>query len=138
MLRKVLEDKEGEIKDAKDKLCQAKEDAIREYLDSNEVIKELGISFADGFNDCFCQVKAFFLDLDLSHITINAEGQTLTHHVDFEGPDKLFADDTNPDPQGDGEAAHTNQEKFVKDSTRQLEGDQTVEKKNEKTPVVQQ
>ena len=35
MLRKVLEDKEGEIKDAKDKLCQAKEDAIREYLDSN-------------------------------------------------------------------------------------------------------
>ena len=138
VLRKVLEDKEREIKDAKDKLCQAKEDAIREYLDSNEVIKELGISFADGFNDCFCQVKASFLDLDLSHITINAEGQTLTHHVDFEGPDKLFADDTNLDPQGDGEAAHTDQEKFVKDSTRQLEGDQTVEEKNEKTPAVQQ
>ena len=138
MLRKVLEDKEGEIKDAKDKLYQAKEDAIREYLDSNKVIKELGISFADDFNDCFCQVKASFLDLELSHITIDAEGQTLTYHVDFEGLDKLFADDTNPDPHGDGEAAHTDQEKFVKDSTRQLEGDQTVEEKNEKTPAVQQ
>ena len=76
--------------------------------------------------------------MDLSHITINAKGQTLTHHVDFEGPDKLFVDDTNPDPQSDGEAAHIDQEKFIKDSTRQLEGDQTVEEKNEKTLAVQQ
>ena len=53
MLRKVIEDKEGEIKDAKDKLCQAKKDTIREYRDFNALISELGTSFADGFDDCF-------------------------------------------------------------------------------------
>ena len=35
MMRKVLEDKEKEIKDAKDQLRQAKEAVIREYHDSN-------------------------------------------------------------------------------------------------------
>lgn len=63
VLKKVLEDKKGEIKDAKDSLRQAKEDAIREYCDSNELIKELGTPFTDGFDDCFHQVKAFFLNL---------------------------------------------------------------------------
>ena len=53
VLRKVIEDKEGEIKDAKDKLCQAKKDTIREYRDFNALISELGTSFADGFDDCF-------------------------------------------------------------------------------------
>lgn len=71
MLRKVLKDKEGEINDVKDQLCQAKEDAIQEYRDSDAFLKELGSSFADGFDDCFRQVKASFPDLDLSHIPIN-------------------------------------------------------------------
>ena len=73
-MRNVFEDKEGEVRDAKDKLCQAKEDAIREYRDSNALIKELGISFAEGFEDYFRQVKASFLDLDLSHFIIDTEG----------------------------------------------------------------
>ena len=34
-MRKVLKDKEREIKDAKDQLCQSKEAAIHEYRDSN-------------------------------------------------------------------------------------------------------
>ena len=74
VLGKVFEDKEEEIKDAKDSLHQAKEDSIREYRDSNAVIKELGTSFTNGFNDCFRQVKASFPNLDLSHITIDVEG----------------------------------------------------------------
>lgn len=93
MLRQVLEDKEGEIKDAKDSLRQAKEDTIKEYRDSNALLSELGTSFADGFDDCLCQVKASFLDLDLSHITIDPESQTPACLVDTEGTDEHFGDD---------------------------------------------
>ena len=50
-LRKVLEDKEKEVKDAKDQLCQAKEAVIHEYHDSNALLEELGTFYADGFND---------------------------------------------------------------------------------------
>ena len=50
-MRKVLEDKEKEIKDAKDQLCQAKEAAIREYRDLDALLKELGTSNVDDFND---------------------------------------------------------------------------------------
>ena len=46
---------------------------IKEYRDSDTLIKELGGSFVDGFNDCFRQVKASFPDLDLSHISIEAQ-----------------------------------------------------------------
>ena len=43
-----------------------------EYRDSDALLKELGGSFVDSFDDCFHQVKASFLDLDLSHISIEA------------------------------------------------------------------
>ena len=49
MLRQVLEDKEKEISDAKDRLRQVKDEAIREYHDSNTLLAELGGSFAEGF-----------------------------------------------------------------------------------------
>ena len=71
-LKKILKDKEVEISKAKGHLYQAKEDAIWEYRDSNAFLKEFGGFFADGFDDCFCQVKASFLDLDLFHISIDA------------------------------------------------------------------
>ena len=57
VLKKILKDKEEEILEAKGQLRQAKEDAVREYRDSNAPLKELGGSFADGFDNCFCQLK---------------------------------------------------------------------------------
>lgn len=72
LLRKVLKDKEDEISKLKKQLRQAKKDKIKEYRDSNALIKELGGSFADCFYKCFCQVRKFFPDLDLSHIFIDA------------------------------------------------------------------
>ena len=54
MLKKILKDKEEEILEAKGQLRQAKEDAVREYRDSDAPLKELGGSFADGFDNCFC------------------------------------------------------------------------------------
>lgn len=54
VLRKVLKDKEDEISKSKKQLRQAKKDVIKEYCVSNALIKKLGGSFADGFDDCFC------------------------------------------------------------------------------------
>jgi len=74
-LNKILKDKEVEISEAKSQLRHAKDVAIREYRDSNDLLKELSNSFADDFDDCIRQVKAFFPDLDLSYISI-AQPQT--------------------------------------------------------------
>ena len=52
LLKKALADKDKEIKDANDRLRQAKEEAIREYRDSDALLAELGGSFAEGFDDC--------------------------------------------------------------------------------------
>ena len=68
LLRQVLEDKEKEISDTKDQYCQAKEEAIHEYRDSDPLLAELGSSFAKGFDDCLRQVKTSFPDLDLYHV----------------------------------------------------------------------
>lgn len=73
-LKKVLKDNEDEISQSKKLLCRAKEDTIKEYRDSDALLAELGGFFADDFDDCLRQVKASFLDLDLSHITIDAKG----------------------------------------------------------------
>lgn len=91
-MKKVLKDKENEISKSKKQLHWAREDAIKEYRDSDALLAELGGSFADGFDDCLHQVKASFLDLDLSHTTINGEGQTPACYVESEG-----TDDVNPD-----------------------------------------
>ena len=69
-----------------------------EYRDSDALLKEIVGSFFDGFDNCFHQVKASFLDLDLSHISIEAQAQTLAHPVYSEGINELFVDDSTPDP----------------------------------------
>ena len=75
-MQKVLVDKEKEIKEAKDRLRQVKEEAICEYRDSDALLAELGGSFAKGFDDYLRQVKASHLDLALSNINIDAPAQT--------------------------------------------------------------
>ena len=71
---------------------------VREYRDSNALLKELGGSFTDNFDDCLHQVKSSFLDLAHSHVSIDTPAQTSTQPVDSEGTNELFADDTNPNP----------------------------------------
>ena len=74
-LKKVLKDKEDEISQSMKLLCRAKKDAIKEYCDSDALLIELGGFLADGFDDCLRQVKASFLNMDLSHITIDAKAK---------------------------------------------------------------
>ena len=102
-LKKILKDKEAKISEAKNQLCHAKDAAINEYRDSDDLLRELSGSFADGFDDCKCQVKVSFLDLDLSHINIDAQPQTPAQPVSFVGTNNLFADDPVTKPLGDGE-----------------------------------
>lgn len=58
---------------------------MREYHDSNTLLRELRGSFTDGFDDFFHQVKTSCPDLDLSQVSIDAQAQTPAQPVYFEG-----------------------------------------------------
>ena len=136
MLRQVLEDKEKEISDAKDRLQQAKEDVILEYRDFNSFLAELEGSFTDGFDNYLRQVKASFPNLDLLHVSINAKAQTTAQPTHSESTDELFVDDAlADDPRGDGETTPIeSQIQSIKGGTHQLEDVQIMEEKDEETP----
>jgi len=72
-LRKVLEDKEKEIKDAKNQLHQAKEAVIHEYRDSDTLLEELRTSYTNGFDDAVRQAKKTYPDLDFSQLNIDTQ-----------------------------------------------------------------
>ena len=136
-LKKILKDKEGEITKTKNQLRQAKEVVVQEYRDFDALLKELGGSYADCFDDCLHQVKASFPNLDLSYVNIDTPAQTSVQPVDSEGTDELFANDTNPDTQGDGDVDHFKQEKSVAVATHHHEEDQVMEERHEETLVAQ-
>ena len=85
-LKKTLEDKEKEVR-------QAKEVAVLEYRDSDALISKLGVSYNDGFDDALRQVKALYAELDVSSVNINVPEQTSVHPTQSEDTNKLFGDD---------------------------------------------
>ena len=100
--RKAMEKKDKEIQDLKNNLHQAKEAAIREYLDSDSLLSELGDSYLQGFNDALCQVKKAYPDLDVSNIKVKDQAQTSIMPVASEDTEDLFVEDGT---QGDRESA---------------------------------
>ena len=98
---KALEARDKEVKNLKEKLRQAKEDAVCEYRDFDALLRELGGSFLQGFDDALCQLKKAYLELDVSMINVNDQDQTSALPVASENTDDLFGDDT---VQGDGES----------------------------------
>ena len=68
-LKKSLEDKEKEIR-------QAKEVTVLEYRDSDALLSKLGVLYNDGFDDALRQVKALYPELDVSSVNINVPKQT--------------------------------------------------------------
>ena len=68
-LKKTLEDKENEVR-------HAKEVAVLEYRDSDALLAELGVSYNDGFDDSLCQAKALYPKLDFSSINISVPEPT--------------------------------------------------------------
>ena len=70
-LKAVLEDKEDELRLAKEK-------AVQEYRDSDALLTELGSSYTDGFEDALRQAKALYPKFDFSAVDINvAEGMSV-------------------------------------------------------------
>ena len=63
-LKTVLEDKENELRLAKEK-------AVQEYRDFDALLTELGTSYNDGFDDALRQAKALYPKLDFSAVNIN-------------------------------------------------------------------
>ena len=63
-LKTVLEDKENELRLAKEK-------AVQEYRDSDALLTELGVSYNDGFDDALRKAKALYPKLNFSAVNIN-------------------------------------------------------------------
>ena len=136
-LKKVLKDKEGEISSLRKQVLWAKKDGKTEFRNSDE----LGGCYADGFNECLCQVKAFFHDLYLSQISIDVVAQTPARSIELEGIDELFEADPTPDAQGDREVTlQDEQVKSIEDGNHPLEEAKTVDHEkvvDEEAPVDQ-
>ena len=85
-LRKVLEDKEND-------LCQAKERAVLKYRDSDALLSELGVSYNDSFNDTLRQAKALYPKLDFSSVNITVPEATSVHSEQSDDTNELFGDE---------------------------------------------
>ena len=84
-LKAVLEDKEDELRLAKEK-------AVQEYRDSDALLTELGTSYTDGFEDALRQAKALYPKFDFSAVDINiAEGMSVQPNASDDTAD-LFAE----------------------------------------------
>ena len=85
-LKAVLEDKEDELRLAKEK-------AVQEYRDSDALLTELGTSFTDGFEDALRQAKALYPKFDFSAVDINvAEAMSIQPDASDDTAD-LFAEE---------------------------------------------
>ena len=85
-LKKVLEDKENDLR-------LAKERAVQEYRDSNALLSELGVSYNDGFDDALRQAKALYPKLNFSSINITVVEATSVHPDLSDDTTELFADE---------------------------------------------
>lgn len=104
-LRKVLKDKGGKISSLKENFHQARVDGKMKFCNFNGFLAELGGCYADGFNECPCQVKALFPYLDVPRVSLDKVAQTLARSVESESTDKLFEADPIPDAHDDGGTA---------------------------------
>ena len=97
-LKAVLEDKEDELRLAKEK-------AVQECRNSDALLTELGSSYTDGFKDALCQAKALYPKFDFSAVDINvAEGMSVQPDASDDTAD-LFAEErpvsVAPEPQAE-------------------------------------
>ena len=85
-LKTVLEDKENELRLAKEK-------AVQEYRDSDALLTELGVSYNDGFDDALRQAKALYPKLDFSAVNINVAEAMSVQPDAFDDTNELFAEE---------------------------------------------
>ena len=85
-LKKTLEDKENDVR-------QAREKAVQEYRDSDALISELGVCYNDGFDDPLRQPKALYPKLDFSSVNIIVAEATSVHPDLSDDTNELFAEE---------------------------------------------
>ena len=85
-LKKTLEDKEKEVR-------QAKEVAVLEYRDSDALIAELGVLYNNGFDDALHQAKALYPKLDFSSVNISVPKPTSIHLEQSDDTNELFEEE---------------------------------------------
>ena len=85
-LKKVLEDKENDLR-------HAKEAAVLEYRDSDALLSKLGVSYNDGFDDALRQAKALYPKLDFSSVNITVPEATFVHPEQSDDTNKLFREE---------------------------------------------
>ena len=82
----VLEDKENDLR-------LAKERAVQEYRDSDALLSELGVSYNDGFDDALRQAKALYPKLDFSTVNITVAEATSVHPDASDDTNELFVEE---------------------------------------------
>ena len=87
-LKKTLEDKEKEVR-------HAKEAAVLEYRNSNALIAELGVSYNDGFDDALRQAKALYPKLDFFSVNISVPEPTTIHPEQSDDTNELFGEEVS-------------------------------------------
>ena len=85
-LKKVLEDKENDLR-------QAKKRAVQEYRDSDALLSELRVLYNDGFDDALHQAKALYPKLDFSSVNITVAEATSVHPDMSDDTNELFAEE---------------------------------------------
>ena len=85
-LKTILEDKENELRLAKEK-------AVQEYRDSDTLLTELGVSYNDGFDDALCQAKTLYPKLDFSAVNINIAEAMSVQPDSSDDTNELFAEE---------------------------------------------
>ena len=85
-LKAVLEDKENELRLAREK-------AVQEYRDSDALLTELRVSYNDGFDDALRQAKALYPKLDFSAVNINIAEATSVQPNASDDTNELFAEE---------------------------------------------
>ena len=85
-LKKVLEDKENDLR-------QAKERAVQEYRDFDALLSELRVLYNDGFDDALRQAKALYPKLDFSSVNITIAEATSVHPDMSNDTNELFAEE---------------------------------------------
>ena len=85
-LKKTLEDKENDVR-------HAKETAVQEYRDSDALLSELRVSYNDGFDDALRQAKALYPKLDFSSVNISVPEPTSVQPEQSDDTNELFGED---------------------------------------------
>ena len=111
-LKTVLEDKENELRLAKEK-------AVQEYRDSDALLTELGVSYNDGFDDALRQAKALYPKHDFSAVNINVAEAMSVQPDASDDTNELFAEEgpvtVVPEVQAEEEKSHKAKNPVVPD-----------------------